>query len=82
MENICGKLLVFPQFPNENYIFFHNFRIKAIYISTTSESKLYIFPQLPNQSYIYIFLFYAELKQNARGVLRGGQRWSCVKNKE
>jgi len=34
-----------------------DFRMKATYFSTTSESKLYIFPQLPNQSYILVFGF-------------------------
>lgn len=34
--------------------FFHNFRIRTLYISTTSESELYIFPQHPNDNSIFL----------------------------
>ena len=37
-----SKLYVFPQCPNENYIYFHNFRMETTYFSTASESKLYV----------------------------------------
>jgi hypothetical protein len=52
VENYCGKEGGFAQFPNESYIFFHNFRMETTYFSTASKSKLYIFPQLPNGNYI------------------------------
>lgn len=35
----------------------HNFRMKAIYIFTISESELYIFPQHPNGNYIFFHSF-------------------------
>ena len=43
VEISWGKKADFCGFRNESYIYFHSFRMKAIYFSTASEWKLYIF---------------------------------------
>ena len=37
VEKICGKRSGYPQFPNQNYMYFHNVRMKATYLFTASE---------------------------------------------